>query len=110
MLPSPIEETPDCVPLAEHEAMERMARAWGNEMEVQRNDAKAVALMLGDRLLRVEADDFWQRYYSDPWVFNLANAVQALSEHLEQTCGQPASDTNVKAALFGSSEQEGRLR
>lgn len=27
--------------------------------------------------------EFWQRYYSDPWVFNLANAVQALSEHLE---------------------------
>ena len=21
---------------------------------------------------------FWQRYYSDPWVFNLANAVEAL--------------------------------
>jgi hypothetical protein len=24
-------------------------------------------------------EDFWQRYYSDPWVFNLANAVERLT-------------------------------
>jgi hypothetical protein len=24
--------------------------------------------------------DFWRRYYSDPWVFNLANAVERLGE------------------------------
>ena len=23
--------------------------------------------------------DFWRRYYADPWVFNLANAVEHLS-------------------------------
>jgi hypothetical protein len=23
--------------------------------------------------------EFWQRYYSDPWVFNLANAVERLA-------------------------------
>lgn len=23
--------------------------------------------------------EFWKRYYTDPWVFNLANAVQRLS-------------------------------
>lgn len=26
--------------------------------------------------------DFWSRYYSDPWVFNLANAVEQLSIRL----------------------------
>lgn len=26
--------------------------------------------------------DFWQRYYSDPWVFNLANAVERLTEQI----------------------------
>jgi hypothetical protein len=24
-------------------------------------------------------DEFWQRYYADPWVFDLANAVERLS-------------------------------
>ncbi|SRR6266542_6713543 len=27
--------------------------------------------------------DFWQRYYNDPWVFSLANAVESLSEKPE---------------------------
>ena len=26
--------------------------------------------------------EFWQRYYSDAWVFNLANAVEVLTERL----------------------------
>jgi hypothetical protein len=26
--------------------------------------------------------DFWQRYYTDPWVFNLANAVERLTDQL----------------------------
>lgn len=26
--------------------------------------------------------DFWDRYYSDPWVFNLANAVEALADEV----------------------------
>lgn len=25
------------------------------------------------------SDEFWNRYYSDPWVFNLANAVERLT-------------------------------
>jgi hypothetical protein len=29
-------------------------------------------------------EDFWQRYYSDPWVFNLANAVERLSVECER--------------------------
>lgn len=24
-------------------------------------------------------DDFWRRYYTDTWIFNLANAVERLS-------------------------------
>lgn len=28
--------------------------------------------------------EFWERYYSDPWVFNLANAVTALTRKVEQ--------------------------
>lgn len=27
--------------------------------------------------------EFWKRYYTDPWVFNLANAVARLSEQLD---------------------------
>lgn len=30
--------------------------------------------------------EFWRRYYTDPWVFNLANAVQRLSEQLKGVC------------------------
>lgn len=26
--------------------------------------------------------DFWQRYHTDPWVFNLANAVERLTQLL----------------------------
>lgn len=29
-------------------------------------------------------EKFWRRYYTDMWVFNLANAVQALSERLDK--------------------------
>ena len=25
-------------------------------------------------------DDFWKRYYTDPWVFNLANAIERLTD------------------------------
>lgn len=28
------------------------------------------------------APEFWLRYYSDPWVFSLANAVERLTEQL----------------------------
>jgi len=28
--------------------------------------------------------DFWERYYTDAWVFNLANAVQLLTERQDQ--------------------------
>ena len=28
--------------------------------------------------------DFWDRYYTDPWVFNLANAVERLTERVQQ--------------------------
>jgi hypothetical protein len=28
--------------------------------------------------------EFWQRYYSDPWVFNLANAVEKLTAENER--------------------------
>lgn len=27
-------------------------------------------------------EDFWRRYYSDPWVFNLANAVERLTDEV----------------------------
>lgn len=30
--------------------------------------------------------DFWARYHTDPWVFNLANAVERLTEQL---AGEP---------------------
>lgn len=33
------------------------------------------------------SEDFWRRYYSDPWVFNLANAVEwmtAANAHLQE--------------------------
>lgn len=28
--------------------------------------------------------DFWKRYYTDPWVFNLANAVESLTVALDK--------------------------
>ena len=28
--------------------------------------------------------DFWRRYYTDPWVFNLANAIERLTEQLSE--------------------------
>jgi hypothetical protein len=28
--------------------------------------------------------DFWRRYHTDPWVFNLANAVDALAAKLAE--------------------------
>jgi hypothetical protein len=28
--------------------------------------------------------DFWKRYYADPWVFNLANAVESLTVALDK--------------------------
>jgi hypothetical protein len=28
--------------------------------------------------------EFWRRYYSDPWVFNLANAVERLTDQLPE--------------------------
>jgi hypothetical protein len=34
---------------------------------------------------RCDADrEFWRRYYTDPWVFNLANAVERLTLQLEE--------------------------
>lgn len=30
--------------------------------------------------------EFWDRYYTDPWVFNLANAVQRLTEEVDRLC------------------------
>lgn len=24
-------------------------------------------------------EDFWRRYYTDPWVFNLANAIERMA-------------------------------
>ena len=29
--------------------------------------------------------EFWWRYHSDPWVFNLANAVERLTAELDDT-------------------------
>lgn len=41
-------------------------------------------------------EEFWQRYYSDPWVFNLANAVERLHRLTE---GDPTSIYHEAAAL-----------
>ena len=30
-------------------------------------------------------DEFWRRYYSDPWVFSLANAVERLTDEVSAT-------------------------
>lgn len=32
-------------------------------------------------------NEFWKRYYSDPWVFNLANAVERLSRAADLDVG-----------------------
>lgn len=29
-------------------------------------------------------ETFWQRYHTDPWVFNLANAVERLTEEVKR--------------------------
>lgn len=36
-------------------------------------------------------EDFWRRYYSDPWVFNLANAVERLTEERARLIAQVVS-------------------
>jgi hypothetical protein len=33
-------------------------------------------------------DEFWQRYYTDPWVFHLANAVERLTEQVTELKGR----------------------
>lgn len=33
---------------------------------------------------RICTDEFWQRYYTDPWVFNLANAVERLTQRVAE--------------------------
>lgn len=50
--------------------------------------------------------EFFRRYYSDPWVFNLANAVERLTEEraeliaaLNSAQGGP-SERDVEAAYF----------
>lgn len=32
--------------------------------------------------------EFWQRYYTDPWVFNLANAVERLTDAVARLTAQ----------------------
>jgi hypothetical protein len=61
--------------------------------------------------------EFWQRYYSDPWVFNLANAVERLAasesarERAEGDLAalQAACDAAVSDAATARAEAE-RLR
>lgn len=47
--------------------------------------------------------DFWERYHSDPWVFNLANAVERLTYAAEDAAKRtaPAEDhvVDLMAAL-----------
>lgn len=50
--------------------------------------------------------EFFRRYYSDPWVFNLANAVERLTDERDQLLdalnsaqGGP-SERDVEAAYF----------
>ena len=31
---------------------------------------------------------FWERYYADPWVFNLANAVERLADEVDKVSDQ----------------------
>lgn len=35
--------------------------------------------------------EFWERYYTDPWVFNLVNAVEKLSTELARLGDRPTS-------------------
>lgn len=50
---------------------------------------------------------FWQRYYTDPWVFNLANAVERLTAQvadlhrlIPDTPGRQSSDHYARLALY----------
>jgi hypothetical protein len=45
-------------------------------------------------------DEFWRRYYSDPWVFNLANAV----ERLDAECDRHRRANLVRAVIEGWNE------
>lgn len=50
-------------------------------------------------------DEFWQRYYTDPWVFNLANAVERLYYLSE---GDPTSIYHEAAVLRVEHEDQQR--
>lgn len=53
--------------------------------------------------------EFWQRYYSDPWVFNLANAVERLTEDLRlATIDQAIAEADANDAL-DRTQSDGRV-
>jgi hypothetical protein len=36
--------------------------------------------------------EFWHRYHTDPWVFNLANAVEMLTESIAATAEEQTNE------------------
>lgn len=46
--------------------------------------------------------DFWQRYYSDPWVFSLANAVVSLHRRVERLRSCTVDDEGFCMACGGT--------
>lgn len=41
-------------------------------------------------------EEFWERYYTDPWVFNLANAVERLSSAPERPVETPTPAPEIE--------------
>lgn len=50
----------------------------------------------------VVGPEFWERYHSDPWVFNLANAVQTLHKRVEGLRSATVDDEGFCMACGGT--------
>lgn len=46
-------------------------------------------------------DEFWRRYYSDPWVFNLANAVERLTKMRKVSRQNAKTREALRDAVYG---------
>ena len=54
--------------------------------------------------------EFWKRYYEDAWVFNLANAVEALSRGREAPFPRQSEDDSVKVSYTRASSENAANR
>jgi len=68
--------------------------------ESQSEDTMAAAL---EQFGWTCTEEFWQWYYQDPWVFNLANAVETLDRRLRDAVAGSATPEGPNPCWCGMS-------